>query len=171
MDSTHTVLVKTENKGLRILVGLICVIIWARWWWFGSLYEAFIPQYAQTHAPGQVNNAAGNATATLLQLGVDLLWGIGTIVIGVLSMGKAMLTDIVEGLAQFVRGTRDAPNVVKAVKSEATTTATLEASRRAIDGAKLSAVLESHESRITALESPARPAYKRTTRHQTPKGK
>lgn len=169
LDTTHTVYVKSENKGLRVLVGAVILFIWARYWWYGSLYEALLPHYEQTE---QLKSATG----TVLQLAVDLLWGIGSVVIGILSMGKWVLTDVFTGIAEFWRrrsiDRQAEKEATSAAITSATATATSQASQRAIDQAKLVAVLESHESRLTSLEKgPPRPPYRRVTRQEKPKGK
>lgn len=157
----------SSNKGLCVLAGLVAVVIWTRYWWFGSLHEAIIPHY------GESKEFSSSATGALLDLAVNLLWGLGSVIIGLLSAGRWIATDVLSGVSDFVKrrmmkqGEVAAATGVVSVKQ----TATAEPSQRAIDSAKLVSVLESHEVRLTKLEKPPKVPHRRATYQAKPKGK
>lgn len=45
--NTQTVYVKSDNKGLAILIGLVVSVVWFRYWWLGSLHAALFPHFSQ----------------------------------------------------------------------------------------------------------------------------
>ncbi len=39
-DSTHTVVLKSENRGIAVVAGALILCVWLRLWWTGSLFAA-----------------------------------------------------------------------------------------------------------------------------------
>ena len=95
LNSTHTIVVKSENRGIRVVIGGLAVFLLTLWWWTGSLagMVAFFVPVARVEA-----GEFGSVTGELLKIAIDLLWFAGSSVITVFSLGKVALVDIVSGV-------------------------------------------------------------------------
>ena len=116
LDSTHTVVVKTENRGLRVVIGLVAVLLWARWWWTGALLAAVA--FAVPHPPE--SEGFNSITGTLLPIAVDMLWFVGSVVIFALTKSAAIVWDVIAGVFETFKLYSDRRAAVEAAKQAAT---------------------------------------------------
>lgn len=131
-SSTHVVVVKSENRGIRVVVGCLALFLWACWWWTGSLagiVAIFIP-VARVKA-----GEFGSVTGTLLPIFIDLMWFLGSVLITVLSWGKGLIWDVVLGIFETIGMYSKRRAAENAATDAAVDSATISAAEAAGDAA------------------------------------
>lgn len=126
-NSTHTVVVKTENRGIRVVVGALVLYMWLRWWWTGSLFASVASAMPADVQDGQF----GSVTGTLLPIAVDLLGFVGSLVISVLSLGWRAVWDVFSGVLETFGLWRKQDAATHAAVDAATQSATNSAAKNA----------------------------------------
>lgn len=126
-DSTHTVVVRTENRGIRVVVGAAVLYFWLRWWWTGSLFTS-----VASAVPPQVNEGEfGSVTGTLLPIAVDLLGFVGSIVISIGGLGWRVVWGFVSGILETIGLFAKQKAATQAAVDAATQSATVSAASHA----------------------------------------
>ena len=172
LNSTHTIVVKSENRGIRVVIGGLAVFLLTLWWWTGSLAAVvafFVPAAARVEA-----GEFGSVTGELLKIAIDLLWFAGSSVITVLSLGKVALVDIVSGIFEtfgYYSARRKAEGKAKQAAIEAAqeaaginagviattigVSATVEQASEAVlalDPKKVSRVIDEHDNTLAEID-------------------
>lgn len=173
LDSTHTVVVKSENRGLRVVIGLLAVILLTKWCLTGSLLFAF--ESIMPPEDGSERELR-SVTGALLPIAIDILWFIGSVIIFAATNLWAVLWDVTSGIFETFRHYSARRAAVDAAKKAATeagsdaaetnagaiaSTAALEAAgtqakasqpRRVVDIDKLAEAVIDHDRRLGSLE-------------------
>lgn len=148
-DSTHTVVVRTENRGIRVVVGAAVLYLWLRWWWTGSLFAS-----VASAVPPQVNEGEfGSVTGTLLPIAVDLLGFVGSIVISIGGLGWRVVWDFVSGILETIGLFTKQKAATQAAVDAATESATIPAATHAGSAA--------WPERLTPVQTYSRPIPQR----------
>lgn len=141
LDSTHTVVVKSENRGLGVVVGGLAIFLWGLWWWTGSLAGVvafFVPASVK-------EGEYGSVTGTVLPIAIDLLWFIGSVIIFAVSKCWAVIYDVLAGVFETVK--------LYASRSKAEKIATTAAVNAATEAASVAAGATSGAVAMTAAAS------------------
>ncbi|MCC6511509.1 MAG: hypothetical protein IT423_20585 [Pirellulaceae bacterium] len=163
-NSTLTIVTRSENKGIRVVVGALILFVWLRWWWTGSLFAA-----AANAMPPSVNEGQfGSVTGTLLPIVIDLLGFAGSIAITGLSIGWGILWDLISGVLETIgvySKRRSAANsasnaAVEAATSSAAASAGYDLAtsqspvrgRRPVDLDKVANAILAHDDRLVAAD-------------------
>lgn len=156
LNTTHTVRIIQDNRGVKFLLGAVAIFLLVRWWLTGSLLHVFeAVRYVDPET--DVANAAGSIADTLVPIGLDMVIAIGGIMLGLGTGIWQIAWDSIRAGLKYLHANQTATAIgmasgVNAATVAATTAATkVEPSR--VDPAKLKAVLTQLDDRVKALES------------------
>ncbi len=98
LNSTHTIQIKQENRGVRFLVGLVSAVVLIRWWITGSLLAAVT--FAVNREPP---SGMGSVSGVLIPIIFDIVIAFGGIVIAVGSGAWFVIWDLIQGSIEAIR--------------------------------------------------------------------
>jgi hypothetical protein len=159
MNSTHTVIIQKDQRGLKFLIGLSALFLLIRWMLTGKvlmLSEAF-------STPG---GGMGSITGVLFPIGIDLIVMTGGILLAVFSGVWAVAWDVISGVIEMIKIRNAKSQAINAAVEAATGAGTLQAAANsgAIAGVaaasaepstfeeKVRHSFREHRKRIEALE-------------------
>lgn len=181
-NSTHTVVVRTENRGIRVVIGALVLYMWLRWWWTGSLFASVASAVPSEVQDGQF----GSVTGTLLPIAVDLLGFVGSLVISVGGFGWRAIWDLISGILETIGLFSKQEAATQAAVDAATESATVSAAshagaaawpdfkpvqtyskpipKRRVDLDKVAAALQSQDTELDDLDTLVRKLSERLNR-------
>lgn len=127
-NSTHSVVISRENRGVKFLVGCVAIFLLVKWLLTGQLFEAV----AFAAQPKTEDGKTGSVSGFVIPLVFDLIIGLGGIVIALGTGVWAIVWDLFIGVRESIqlwRGT-----------AQATLVATDQAIDSAVEQAKQAAV-------------------------------
>lgn len=170
LDSTHTIQIKQQNRGVAFLVGCVAIYLLLRWLVTGHLLSLAMLSWFKLSGDEEGLSSYGSVSAVAIPIIVDLVIGLGTIVIALGSGVWSIAWDLLSGVFQMVAQWRakqaalnkatevalDAAGVATgAAAGAAVAKQTATAVRKAKDGVDLGALkafLQKIDERLSAME-------------------
>lgn len=116
-NTTHTVIVKQQNRGFAFLVGIVTIFLLFRWWLTGSLFSAI--DFGFRSAQGE-SEGLGSVTGVVLPIAVDIAIAIGGLMVAVFSGLWYTVFDLASGLFEYFQTMRATSSATKTAINQAT---------------------------------------------------
>lgn len=154
-NTTHTVVVKKQNRGLGFLAGMIAIFLLVRWWLTGDLVN-----FASACSSAGTGEGDGfsSVTGTVLPLVIEIIVGLGVFLIAVGSSVWSIVWDMISGVMQMGRELHSTRSAESSASDSAMRSATDTAASQAGSTAGRQAVLtpkqalRSMNQRLMAVE-------------------
>lgn len=143
-NTTHTVIVKQQNRGLAFLIGLVSLFLLFRWFVTGNLLRAI--EFGVQPAS---DDGVGSITGAILPLAVDIVIAIGTVLLAAGTGVWAVAWDIVSGVVEYFRNSRATGAATRSAIANATAAASATAGVAsvvtAVEGASIASTQASQQ--------------------------